>query len=46
MYELTGHYQIEQKIKEEGDYKGFVYRHVVCEINVSKVWGIYADTRT
>lgn len=32
MYELTDRYEIEQKIKKEGDYKEFVYEHVYCEI--------------
>ena len=32
MYELTERHEIEQKVKDEGDYKGFVYHDVACEI--------------
>lgn len=39
MYELTDHYQIEQKIKEEGDYKEFSYENVYCEIKRIKGMG-------
>jgi len=39
MYELTDRDEIEQKIKEEGDYKKFVYHDVVCEIKRIKGMG-------
>lgn len=32
MYELTDRNEIEQKMKEEGDYKDFSYKNVYCEI--------------
>lgn len=39
MYELTDRYEIENRIKEEGDYKKFVYHNVVCEIKRIKGMG-------
>ncbi|WP_026859372.1 hypothetical protein [Jeotgalicoccus psychrophilus] len=37
--ELENHYQIEQKINDEGDYKSFSYQNVFCEIKRIKGMG-------